>query len=190
MNFTKLLPKGIVLMIALLSAVGCQASTQTQTPTLTPAPTGISISGVVTNLDEARSYLTEEYYLQLVPGTGGQLSGDTVTLHSDGMFTYIESGDITYVLDRVLSAHVESDLATAQISSDGSFTFQIDSLAPGAYFVVAQDFQSFDMNWVGSNVMALAEENGNPDSIVVIEVPEGVSLPFIIELEEVVVILP
>ncbi|MBN2556352.1 MAG: hypothetical protein JXA97_10480, partial [Anaerolineales bacterium] len=88
--------------------------------------------------------------------------------------------------------HVESELATTQILSNGSFTFQLDNLAPGMYFVVAQDvrFEALPDNWIFTSVLALASKSGNPESAMVVEIPEGASMPFIVEMGEVIVILP
>ena len=118
------------------------------------------------------------------------MSGDVIA-HSDGLFLYIENGDITYVIG-YSTAHVESELATTQIFSNGSFTFQIDNLAPGKYFIVAQDVlhAALPENWILSNVLALARESGNPESVMVVEIPEDIALPFIVDTGEVNIILP
>jgi hypothetical protein len=152
--------------------------------------TGIIISGVITNLGEAGSYLDESAYLQLVSGRG-QVS-NTLEIYTEPGFTYIESGDITYALPNDPLGHVKSDLAETSLTADGTFSFQIDNLAPGSYFVVAQNFKtsSFSMGWGVENVMALARDGGNPESVIVLEIPDNPTLPFFLDMGEVVITLP
>jgi hypothetical protein len=134
-------------------------------PTLTPTPTGINISGVITNLEQARPYLTEASYLQLVA-----------------------LGKVTFIFPADGGVLLKSDLAQIPIPSDGVFNFQLDSLEPGKYFVAAQKFTP--RNWTRMNAMVLAKEGGNPESVVIVELPENVTLPFIFDMGEVGIILP
>jgi hypothetical protein len=136
-------------------------------PAPTPTPSGIRISGAITNLDEARQYLVEDSYLQLVR---------------------MSDGEVTFVFPQDGLVFVQSDLAQIPIPSDGAFAFQLDSLAAGKYFVTAQRFTP--RNWTKMNAMVLAREGGEPASVVVVEIPEGVTLPFVFDMGEVVIILP
>jgi hypothetical protein len=136
-------------------------------PTLTPIPSGINISGVITNLDEARPYLTEASYLQLV----------------------VASDEVTFMLDASFKeVRLDSHLAKIPIPPDGVFSFQVENLEAGKYFVTAQKFNPADM--FNFHAMVLARVAGKPESIVIIEIPENVTLPFSFDMGEVVIILP
>ena len=95
---------------------------------------------------------------------------------------------MTFVFPADGLVYVESDLARIPIPSDGIFNFQLDSLKPGKYFVAAQRFKPRD--WTRMNAMVLAKEGGNPESVVIVEIPENVTLPFILDMGKVVIILP
>jgi hypothetical protein len=127
----------------------------------------VSISGVITNLDEARPYLTEASYLQLVD---------------------ISDGEVTFVYPREGGVLLESELAQIPIPPDGIFSFQVDRLEPGEYFIAAQKFNPRD--WMRHNAMVLAKEAGDPKSVVMIEIGDDVALPFRFDMGEVVMILP
>ena len=91
----------------------------TPTPTPTPEPMGITITGVITNLEDAEQrYLAEDSYLQLVHTPADR------ALH----FTMDAQGRLA----------VESELAQIPIPHDGVFTFQVESLEPGIYLFAAQ----------------------------------------------------
>ena len=157
--------------LAILFVVGCGGVPVTtpvaEPPVPTPTPSGINISGAITNFDEAKPYLVEGSYLQLVSSGSGQV---TFVFPADGL------------------VYVKSDLAQIPIPSDGIFNFQLDSLKPGKYFVTAQRFTP--RNWTKMNAMVLAKEGGNAKSVVIVEIPENVPLPFYFDMGKVAIIIP
>ena len=161
----------------MLFAVGCGAPAATPepitptpvpptpvppTPTTTPEPTGISISGVITNMEDVDGeYLAEDSYLQLVRlPDDGQLS-----------FSTDDQGRLAY----------DSELAQIQIPQDGAFTFQVESLESGAYLIAAQRLLA------SSLMMPLLVQDDLP---VTFEIPQNVNLPLAIDLGEVTIPLP
>lgn len=106
-------------------------------------------------------------------------------------------GELTIVLTASGLA-IHSDLARIPIPPDGVFNFHVDSLKPGRYFVTVQNFHSELPQEVGTkkpahatvNFMVLLREAGNPESTVVIEIPENVTLPFSFDMGEVAIQLP
>jgi len=77
--------------------------------------TAITITGIITNLEKAKKYITNDSYLQIVflPSDG------KVSMRTDGQ------GRMTY----------DSELARIDIPSTGAFTFERVSLKPGRYII-------------------------------------------------------
>ena len=88
-------------------------------PTLAPESMGITVTGIITNLVDAREQcLTEDSYLQLV-----RVSADgRLALHSD------DQGRIV----------CDSELTRIPIPHNGAFTFQAENLEPGTHLIAAQ----------------------------------------------------
>ena len=133
-------------------------STKTPIP-LTPTPIfeGITVTGRVTNLEVAKTYLSNDSYLQLllVP-PDGQLSGGTD-----------EQGRMFY----------ESELAKSTISSTGVFRLQAEDLNPGRYLVVIQMLQP---GWYSGYPFLI-----KVDEYLTIEIQQDVDLPLVIDIGDV-----
>ena len=133
----------------------------TPAPTDTPEPKGITITGEITNLEQATDHLADDSYLQLVfLPPDGQLGGRTD-----------EKGRLFYT----------SELSRIPIPSDGVFTFWAESLDPGSYLIAAQLLNnSFGMN-------PLLVKDGE---YVTVEIPQNPELPLTIDVGEVTIPLP
>ena len=119
-------------------------------------------------------YLSEQSYLQLV------------LLPEDEKVTLIvnwASGKAT--------ARIKSDLDSVPLPTDGDFEFHIESLDPGEYIIAVQHFCPSSDGGVRLNykIMTLLRE-ANDQYSEVIEIPENISLPFAINMGEVVIRLP
>jgi hypothetical protein len=122
---------------------------------------GITITGVITNLEDAEEYLAEDSYLQLV------------RLPPDGRlgFTTDDQGYLAY----------DSEFAQIPIPHDGIFTFLVESLEPGTYVIAAQLF----LNVIGSTPLLVKEAE-----LVKIEIPQYANLPLSFDLSEVAIYVP
>ena len=132
------------------------------TPIPTPEPMGITITGVITNLEDAeQGYLAEDSYLQLVRvPADGQLRGTTD-----------DQGRLAY----------DSELAQIPIPHDGVFTFQVESLKPGIYIIAAQLLRNSSF-WTPLLVREA--------EYVKVEIPQDANLPLGFDLGEVTIPLP
>lgn len=132
-------------------------------PTATPTFAGITILGLITNLEDAERYLAEDSYLQLVRfPADGRLS---CTTDGQGWLTY------------------DSELAQIPIPHDGVFNFQVESLESGTYLIAAQRAR----NVVGSMSLSLLVKEAE---LVTVEIPQDADLPFSLDLGEVYIPVP
>ncbi|MFQ5812712.1 MAG: hypothetical protein ACE5I2_05920 [Anaerolineae bacterium] len=134
-------------------------------PTTASSFAGITISGLITNFEDAEQYLAEDSYLQLVRiPDDGKLSGTTD-----------DQGRLVY----------DSDLAQISIPRDGAFTFQIESLEPGNYLIAVQLLRDTAALGGGPNPLLVKEEE---EKYVRFEIPQDLNLPLSIDLGEVIIL--
>ena len=169
-------------------------STPTSTPspptaTLAPASGDVSISGSIMNLEDVLPLLTEDSYLQLAElGEEGWVA-----------LTMDENGKIETVSDL--------DLPQIPISPDGTFEFEVESLEPGTYIIIAQPFKSPDglihsmaliqdpenvelfkvveLEYIEATDSFVFETLGNEEAYVTIEIPEDIVPPIDVDLGEI-----
>jgi hypothetical protein len=133
----------------------------TPVPTDTPEPMGITVTGEITNLEEAIDHLADDSYLQLVfLPPDGQLGGRTD-----------EKGRVFYT----------SELSRIPIPSDGVFAFGAESLDPGSYLIAAQLLN----NSFGMTPLLVKDEE-----YVTAEIRQNAELPLTIDVGEVTIPLP
>jgi hypothetical protein len=129
----------------------------------------ISISGSITNLSDTKQYLSEKSFLQLIHVS--------------------DKGTISFVFPADGAIFLDSDLAQIPIpSDDGFFDFRIENIEPGKYFISAQKFNP--PNGTRFNAMLIATDPTNPESVIAIDIPENITLPFHLDLGKVALILP
>jgi len=145
--------------------------TPTATPTTSPIPptvtrvSGITITGVIANLKDAKKYIAEDSYLQLVfVPTDGKISFET-----DGQ------GRLRVV----------SELGKSPFQPDGVFTFKLESLKSGSYRIVAQLLQNYF--YYPFKVFPYLVRGKQP---VAVEIPQSVNLPLTIDVGNVEIPLP
>lgn len=129
-------------------------------------PSGITITGVIKNLDEARQYIKEDTYLQLV-----RISDDgKQEFRTDG------KGRIEY----------SSDLQKVAIADNGAFSFDVRNLEPGKYAVVVQ---LFAVAWVGRSFPTPIISRANKDAVIV-AISENTKTPASFNFGEVYIPVP
>ncbi len=162
----RLTPSILAVILLAIASLACSlvnpvSATSPPKSTLTLEPAGITIKGVITNLEEAQSHLADDSYLQLVfLPLDGQLSGRTD-----------EKGRMFY----------NSELTKYPIPSDGAFVFLLDSLDPGSYVIAVQLLE----NSFGMTPLLVSG-----DEYVTVEIPQNADLPLIIDVGEVSIPLP
>jgi hypothetical protein len=135
------------------------------TATLTPEPTGITITGVITNLKDAEEkYIAEDSYLQLV------------------LLPANKQLNMSAVQGRLL---YESELAQIPIPHDGVFAFHVESLKPGVYLIAAQLLLKH--NLPPGTLLVKSPRSGE---YVNFEIPQNINLPLNIDLGEVTIPIP
>ncbi|MFP4056358.1 MAG: hypothetical protein ACLF0G_05780 [Candidatus Brocadiia bacterium] len=126
----------------------------------------LTVTGSITNMAEAKEYIEEDSYLQLVRlPADGRLEGRT-----DGR------GRLTYT----------SDLPRVDIPADGRFTFRIPALEPGRYLLVAQRLKAFGLGRGGTPFLARAEDK----KLAIVTVPEKEPAPEKVDLGRVFIPVP
>jgi len=96
-------------------------------------PLLFTIKGIITNLEKAKKYISEDSYLQLV-----YLSAD---------------GNVGFKTDSQGRKIYNSDLEKINIPSKGDFSFKISSLKPGKYIIAAQLLKALGLR--GTPVLAI-----------------------------------
>jgi hypothetical protein len=144
--------------------------TPSPTPTLTPTPESpVSISGTITNMSDAKQFLSEKSFLQLIRVS--------------------DKGTISFAFNADGTTSLDSDLAQIPLpSEDGFFDFRMESIEPGKYFISAQKF--IPSNGMNFNAMVIGTDPNDPKSIIAIDIPDDITLPFHLELGDVAIILP
>lgn len=139
MKVLKSMNLGIVIGVLLIEVCG--------TP-VAKASDAVVIIGFITNLEEAKEYITKDTYLQLllVPSDGG------VGFSTD------EQGRTTYT----------SELPRIDIPSDGYFMFKTINLKPGRYVIVAQCLEPYGLGRGGSQILALE----GTKEFVIVDIPK------------------
>jgi hypothetical protein len=168
----------IGLTLLALTAVACSmlpiASPPTPPPLPTdeptPIPSDFAITGVIANSDETTEYLTEDSYLTLVP------------MPENGKLLVVFNSDGTVEIAPKL-AQDPPDLPQIPVPSDGAFSLQAESLAPGEYLIAIQKYIPGKQNFKPMVLLLGGDEN-------TFEVPEDVTLPFHLDVREVDVQLP
>jgi hypothetical protein len=88
-----------------------------------------------------------------------------------------DNGKISFVFPVDGAIYLDSDLAQISIPSDDSFfDFRIENIASGKYFISAQKFNP--PNQMRFNAMLIATDPNNPKSVIAIDIPNDISLPF------------
>jgi fibronectin type 3 domain-containing protein len=128
-------------------------------------PYSQKLYGRISNFNNAKAYITEESYLQLVP--------------------YPAYGQMLFTTDTQGRRVYTSDLAVINMPSDGAFVFETFGLIPGQYVIAAQLVEPYDPASKMSPVLASAE---NQPKIIVI--PENGSTSFEVDLGNVILPLP
>ena len=114
---------------------------------------GITIKGRITNLNEAKDYVSADTSLQIV----SLPSNHSVPFTIDGQGRY----------------EYTSDLEIIAIPSTGSFAFEVDSLTPGEYIIA---LQLLDAPLFGFLTDASTQE------IEIVEIQDGYTTPLVIDL--------
>jgi len=129
-------------------------------------PTVMTITGIITNLEEAKKCIANDSYLQLVYfPPDGKLS---VTADSKGREKYV------------------SDLPRMDFPSNGTFSFSAKSLKPGKYIIVVQLMECLGLTSGGSNMLA----RKNTKQIAFIDIPKESKNLAKLELGEVFIPVP
>ncbi|RJP87111.1 MAG: hypothetical protein C4518_12790 [Desulfobacteraceae bacterium] len=126
-------------------------------------PANQKISGRITNLNDAKAYITEASFLQIVPSD------------SQMVFTTDAQGRKTYT----------SNLAFIDIPTDGSFVFETYGLVPGRYVIAVQLLKPYGPQSDEIPFLATAK-----DQLAIIVIPESGDTPFEIDLGNVIIPTP
>lgn len=124
-----------------------------------------TITGEITNWDEAREFLKQDSYLQLVRITSDQFSA----------FDGPGSGrmELKIRMDDQARFTFVSELAKSSLPSDGHFSFENAELDPGRYLIVIQKHRPPMLGFPRTASQFIARKVGEKFAYVIVEIGEG-----------------
>ncbi|MCU0598103.1 MAG: MopE-related protein [Desulfobacterales bacterium] len=125
----------------------------------------IQISGVITNLEAAEKYITQDSYLQIVP--------------------FPADGDMDFSVDAKGRTVYTSDLAEIDFPSTDSFNFEIVTLPPGRYVIAAQMLEPYEPGSDANPVLSKTQSK-----LAQITIPDEYAAPLAVELGNVFIPVP
>lgn len=128
-------------------------------------PDSQKLYGRISNFNNAKTYITEESYLQLVP--------------------YPDYGQMAFTTDTQGRRVYTSDLAVIDMPADGAFVFETFGLIPGQYVIAAQILEPYDP---ASEMIPVLTSSENQPKIIVI--PENGGTSFEVDLGNVILPVP
>lgn len=137
--------------------------------------TGITIKGIIANLEDGKSFIGKDSYLQLLYRKEVGKVGSLARIKID----YTIREEYIFLI---------SDLAKIPIPHDGVFEFKLGSLRPGKYFIIVQGIKQpppINMRGPGFKQLQPYLANKPKGEWVEIEITDNITLPLTFDLDKV-----